>query len=416
MDRIRPTNKTSRTVRLVIIAAAILVVVGGGVTLANIDFSSKRVDRNKVTVETVQRGTLEIKVGANGQLLPKNVEYIASQVPGRVAKTYVKAGAVVTAGDTLVELTNPQLVDGAEEANSAWEGAVTQLKASEAELQTNLLNQQVVRTQAQFDLSRAQVKLEAETRLLGQHVIPEIDYKRDKLTVDQLTQTVGFEESRLRKMKDNIKVELAVRQSRVTELARALDRARNQVSSLKIVAGISGIVQEVGVDIGQQLQPGSPVGRIAQLDQLYAELRVSAREANGVVIGQDVVVDTHNGTVNGHVTRVDPAVTDGIVIVDADLTGPPPAGARPQLPVEGTIYISQIRDALYVGKPSYVKSNAAIAVYKLDPNGRYASRVTITAGKVSVNYLQIVQGLNAGDRIITSDYGEWRDSQRILLD
>jgi len=385
------------------------------VTLANIDFSTKRVDRRKLSIEMVQRGTLEIKVSANGQLLPRNIEYIAAQVTGRVARTYVKAGDVVTTGQLLVELTNPQLIGSSEEAYSAWEGAVIELRASEADLQTNLLNQKVVLTQAEFDLQRAQVQLEAESRLMGQHIIPEVQYKRSKLTVTQLTQTLDLEKVRVKKMSDNIKVAQEVKKARVTELARALDRARNQVANLKIVAGIAGIVQEVGVDVGQQLQPGSPVGRIAQLDRLYGELKVSAREATGVALGQKVVIDTRNGTVDGVVTRVDPAVTDGTVVVDADLKGVLPTGARPQLPIEGTIYLSQLENTLYVGKPAYVKTNSTITVYKLDPAGRYATRVAIRTGKLSINYLQVLAGLQAGDRIITSGDDEWRDKERILV-
>jgi len=210
-------------------------------------------------------------------------------------------------------------------------------------------------------------------------------------------------------------VQLAVKKSRVAQLARALERARTQAAALKIVAGISGIVQAITAVVGQQLQPGSPIGRIAQQDQLYAELKVPAREATQVQRGQHVVVDTRTGTVDGVVTRIDPGVTDGTVVVDADLNGALPAGARPQLQVEGTSYISQLPDTLYVGKPSYVKSDSAIAVYKLDPAGRYASRVTIQAGKISLNYLQVLRGLQAGDRIITSEIGEWQDQERILL-
>lgn len=415
MDRARPPSK-AKSIRRIVLAGSLLgAVVAGGVTLASIDFSTKRVDRDKVSIETVRQGTLEIKVSANGRLLPRNIEYIASQVPGRVASTHVKAGDVVSVGQLLVELTNPQLVDSSEEAYSAWEGAVTEQRAAEAQLQTNLLNQQVVFTKAQFDLERAQVQLEAETRLIGQHIIPEVDYKRSKLNVAQLTQTRDMEQTRVQKMRDNIKVELDVKKARVNELARALDRARNQVTNLKVVAGIGGIVQEMGVDVGQQLQPGSPIGRIAQLDQLYAELKVPAREATDVQTGQSVVIDTRSATVNGVVTRIDPAVTDGTVVVDVDLKGALPAGARPQLPVEGIIYLSKLANTMFVGKPAYIKTNAAIAVYKLDPAGRYASRVIIKAGKVSINYLQVLDGLRAGDRIITSDDGAWQGKERILI-
>lgn len=415
MDRTRPQSKVRSAKRSVLVVGLIVLLAGGAAVLANIDFSTERVPRSKLSIETVQQGTLEIKVSGNGQLLPKHIEYIESQVAGRVARADVKAGDVVTAGQVLVELTNPDVVDRAEEASSAWQGAVTELKASESDLQTNLLNQQVVLTQAHFNLERAKLQLAAEGRLQGQHVIPEIDYERSKLNVVQLTRTEEIETSRLEKIRGNIKLQLAVKQAHVTELARALDRARTQEANLKVVAGIGGIVQSIGIDVGQQMQPGSPIGRVAQLDQLYAELKVPAREAADVQIGQAVTIDMHTAMVTGTVSRVDPAVTDGTVVVAVDLQGPLPSGARPQLQIEGVIYLSRLPNTLFVGKPSYVKTNSILSVYKLDAAGRYATRTTIRAGKLSVNFLQVLQGLRPGDRIITSDVGAWQDKERILI-
>jgi HlyD family secretion protein len=415
MDRARTKSKASQIKRVALIAVVAVALLSGGVMLASIDFSTHRVDREKLSIETVQQGTMEIKVGANGQLLSKHIEQLAAQVPGRVAKADIKPGAVVQAGQVLVELTNPQLIASAEESQSAWEGGVAELHASEAELQTSMLNEEVLLTQTQLNLEKARLKAQADEVLARENLIPAIELKRSELDVIQLTKAHDIEGSRLQKIRDNIQVQLAVKRSRVTQLARALDRARTQAADLKVVAGIPGIVQAINVEVGQQLQPGSPVGRIAQQDQLYAELKVPAREATQVQPGQKVLVDTRNGIVNGVVTRVDPGVTDGTVVVDVDLQGALPAGARPQLQVEGTVYVSQLPNTLYVGKPSYVKNDADISVYKLDPAGRYAKRVTIKAGKVSLNYLQVLQGLQPGDRIITSEIGEWQGQERILL-
>jgi HlyD family secretion protein len=415
MDRARTISKVPRIRTAVLIAAALFAVISGGVMLAGIDFSTQRVDRTKVCIETVQRGTMEIKVSANGQLLSKRIEHFAAQVPGRVAKADIKPGAVVQAGQVLVELANPQLTAGAEEAQSAWEGAVAELQAAEAELQTNMLNQEVVLIQVQFNAEKAKAKTEADEALARNGLISGIELKRSQLDLRQLRKTSDIEARRLQKVRDNIHVQLAVRKSRVAQLARALERARAQAADLRVVAGISGIVQEINVEVGQQLQPGSPIGRIARQDQLYAELRVPAREATQVRAGQKVLVDTRNGTVNGIVTRVDPGVTEGTVVVDADLEGPLPAGARPQLQVEGVVYISQLPNTLYVGKPSYVKNDTAITVWKLDQSGRYATKVRIQAGTVSLNQMQVLNGLQAGDRIITSEIGEFQDQERILL-
>jgi HlyD family secretion protein len=321
----------------------------------------------------------------------------------------------VQVGQTLVELTNPQLIASAEEAQSAYEGAVAELQAAEAELQTNMLNQEVVLTQVQFNAEKAQAKTEADEALARNGLISGIELKRSQLDLSQLRKTSAIEASRLKKVRDNIHVQLAVRQSRVAQLARALERARSEAADLNVVATIGGVVQAINVEVGQQLQAGSPIGRIAQQDQLYAELKVPAREATQVQMGQKVVVDTRNGIVNGVVTRVDPGVTDGTVVVDVDLAGALPEGARPQMQIEGTIYISRLPNTLYVGKPAYVKNDAAIVVYRLDHAGRYATRVRIEAGKVSLNHLQVLRGLRAGDRIITSEIGEFQNQERVLL-
>ena len=415
MDRVRTKSKASRMKRPALIAGIALALLSGGAVLANIDFRTPRVDRTTLSIETVQRGTMEIKVGANGQLLSRRIEQLAARVPGRVAKADIKPGAVVQVGQLLVQLANPQLLASAEEAQSAWEGAVAELQAAEAELQTNMLNQEVVLTQVQFNAEKAQAKTEADEALARNGLISAIELKRSRLDLSQLRKTSAIEASRLKKVRDNIQVQLAVRQSRVAQLARALDRARSEAADLNVVATISGVVQAINVEVGQQLQAGSPIGRIAQQDQLYAELKVPAREATQVQAGQKVVVDTRNGIVNGVVTRVDPGVTDGTVVVDVDLQGALPEGARPQMQIEGTIYISRLPNALYVGKPAYVKNDAAIAVYRLDPAGRYATRVRIEAGKVSLNHMQVLQGLQAGDRIITSEIGAFQNQERVLL-
>lgn len=415
MDRVRKKSKAALIKKVSFGIAAIVALAWGGVSIATIDFSSRRVDADKLIIETVQRGKMEIKVSANGQLLPKNIELIAAQVPGRVAKLHVKAGATVKVGEVLAELTNPQLTASAEEAFSAWEGAVADKQAFELDLKTRILNQESSVLQAKFDLEKAELQLEAESKLIDKNIIPEMDYKKTQLNVAQLREILSIEQKRLKNAKENFDSQLMVKDARVNQLARALDRAKNQVDDLKIIAGIDGIVQEMEIDVGQQLVPGSPISKIAQQQQLYAELKVPARQAGEVKVGQNVLIDTRNGTVDGNVTRIDPGVTEGTVIVDVSIDGPLPKGSRPQLQVEGIIYIAQLEDTLYVGKPNYIKEDATVALYKLDAQGKYADRINVELGKVSVNYVQILQGLQPGDKIITSDSSDWHDHDRILL-
>src|SRR5205823_5955704 len=197
MDHTRTKSRVSRIKWPAIIAAVVVVLISGGVTLANIDFSTQRVDRTKLSIETVQQGTMEIKVGASGQLLPRHIEQLAAQVPGRVARADIKPGAVVQAGQVLVELANTQLTASAEEAQSALEGAVAELRSAEAELQTNLLNEQVILTATQFNMDKAQVKTEADEVLAREGLLSGIELKRSQLDLSQLRKTYEIEGSRL---------------------------------------------------------------------------------------------------------------------------------------------------------------------------------------------------------------------------
>lgn len=415
MDIVRKKSKTALVKKIAFATGAAALLLYGAISIANIDFESRRVDRDTLLVGTVERGDLEIRISANGELLPQDLELISAQVEGRVARVHVAPGDEVHTGQVLAELSNPQLLNAAEEAISAWEGAVADLKGFEVELENQLLNQESAALQVQFAFEKARLEEEAKRTLSEKSIIPEIEFRQIQLDVEQLRQTIVIEKKRLQQSQDNMKTLLSVRESRVTQLARALDRANDRVNNLKIVAGIDGMVQELELELGQQLILGSPIGRLARQELLYAELRVPARQAGDVVIGQKVLVDTRNGTVNGSVSRIDPGVTEGTVIVDVEIHDPLPRGARPQLQVEGIIYVAQIADAFHVGRPTFIRTDAEVTIYKLDAAGEYAQRVNVRMGRASVNRVEILNGLVPGDRVILSDSSDWQDHDRILL-
>jgi HlyD family secretion protein len=418
MDRLRTGTdtgaKTGRK-RQVRLALGVLFLVGIGLSMAFIDFSTARIDGSKIAISTVEQGTLEIKVRGSGQLLPRNVEYIGAQVNGRVVKRHVQAGASVSKGQLLLELSNPQLVAQAEQARAAWEGAVTALRASESELKTNLLDQEIALTQARYNLQSAQLQLEAETELKAANLVSDVAFKRTRFNVAQLQQALTIGQERVNAIRANIKLKTAVNQAQVAQLARALERAQNDVDNLKLMAGIDGIVQAFKVEVGQEMSAGQPVGTIAQPSSLYAELKVPARDAADVKAGQTVLLDTHNGNVNGVVSRVDPAIANGTVVVDVELKEALPAGARPQLAVDGDIYLARLPNAVFVKKPPFAQPDATLSIYKLDASANYAERVVIKSGKLSLTTMQVTQGLRAGDQIITSEAGDWQNKDRIRI-
>ncbi|HIG39102.1 MAG: efflux RND transporter periplasmic adaptor subunit [bacterium] len=415
MDRVREKSKFAAVKKVGGFSVLAMLFLYSAISIAGMDFESRRVDRDTLLVDTVQRGTLEIRVSANGELLPRDIELISAQVEGRVARVFVAPGDEVKTGQLLAQLSNPGVVNAAEEAFSAWKGTVADLKVFEVELRNGILNQEVYALQAKFAFKKEILKLEAERILHDKNIVSDIDYQQRELSVEQLKQTVAIEEKRLQQNRNNMDTLLTVKKSRVTQLARALDRANDRVTNLSIVAGIAAVVQQFDLELGQQLILGSPIGKLARQDVLYAELRVPARQAGEVIIGQNAIIDTRNGTVKGKVSRIDPGVSEGTVIVDVELEGRLPKGARLQLQVEGIIYIAQIDEAIFVGKPTFTRTNAEVTIYKLDSDSDYASRVRVMLGRSSVNRVEVLDGLVPGDRVILSDSSDWQDQPRILL-
>lgn len=415
MDRVREKSSSKVNQKSLMIGAGVAALVVAVFAVASIDFSSKRINRSTLMIGEVQRGKLDIKVSANGVLLPREVEWLSSQVEGRVRKLHVKPGDSVKRGQVLVELDNPTLHVEEQEAVSVLEGSTAELEAFKADLENRLMEYEAITLRAKFSLDKSTLQHKAEETLLEDGIVSELDYQRTKLDVKQFTEVLKLESQRLARFKNNMAIELAAQEAKVTQAQKSLERARNAVKALTVTSGIDGIVQSLDLEIGQRLQPGGGVGRIAQQDLLYAELKVQARQASKIVQGQKAIIDTRNGKVDGVVRRVEPAVNEGTVLVDVDLTGDLPAGSRPELQVEGIIFQEQFQNTLFVAKPNLVKTNSVVSLYRLDEDGDYAERVSVKLGEASVDKVQILDGLQVQDRIILSDNSAWQDHDIILL-
>ena len=415
MDRLKEQKPKRTRVAMAVVCAGTLLAIGAALASTNLDFSHKRLDRGLLTLGTVQAGRMDVRINATGVLLPREVEWLSSEVDGQVAELVTKPGDRVEAGQVIVRLENVQLRASAEEAESLWRGSVAERTSFAAELENQVLDQQAIALAARFAHEKERLQEEAEAQLMATHTIPEIQYRKTRLNVEQLGRTYEIERQRLQRQIANKKALLAVRDAKIQQARSALRRANSRVDALSIAAGIAGVVQELSLELGQRLQPGTKIGQIANPDTLYAELRVAARQASEIAVGQPVSIDTRNGIVEGTVIRVDPAVSEGQVTVDADIGDALPKGARPELPVEGIVFVAQIERTLFVEKPTYARPDSELAVYRVAADGQYAYRTNVVFGKISVNHAQIVEGLSAGDRIILSDSTMWQDHYSVLL-
>jgi multidrug efflux pump subunit AcrA (membrane-fusion protein) len=405
--------------RLLTPARLAILIVAGMATVAfafsAMDFSTRRIARDEILIGTVQHGDLTITVAANGVLLARDVELLSAKVEGTVSKVLVKPGDSVTEGQALVELDNPLLAANVDSTQFALDAANANLVSSRIAIETQILNQESALVQSRFALEKAKLELEAKRRLSETGVVSRIEFQQIELDVKQKEQLVALEDQRLHKSQQNQGSQLAVLEASLRQAEQNFARAQTDKANLHVRAAMAGVVQELGIEMGQQLRQGEQLGRVARQDVLYAQLNVPSLQAGELAVGQRVELNTRNGVVEGAISRVDPAVVNGTVLVDVNLTSALPASARPELAVEGTIYLAEIHDTLYVQRPAAARTNTRQVLFRLDANEEYAERVNVEIGRVAVNDAQVLDGLRAGDRIILSESTEWQDQTKVLI-
>lgn len=416
MDIARPELKQRKRRRQMLIGIAITMVFLTAVgLLLGLGPALPGVERSSVLVDTVKRGELLREVRGPGTLVPKEIRWIAAETAARVERVLIKPGAIVEADTVILELGNPEVDDLLLAANAELTAAQSDLAAKRTELTSRLLDQQSAHAQAKADYETARMQAESEKVVAEKGIIPAVQYRKSLVVLEQLRYRVDIEQQRVDEFRRNISAQLAAEQARLEQLANTRALRQRQADGLKVRAGIAGILQRVAVEEGQQVAAGSNLARVARPGDLMAELRIAETQAKDIVIGQAAHIDTRNGIVEGKVLRIDPAVQNGTVQVDVDLVGVLPAGARPDLSVDGTIELERLVDALYVGRPAFGQADSEVRLFKLDAND-VATRVPVKFGRSSVNQIEIRSGLNAGDRIILSDTSAYDQHDRIRLE
>jgi len=401
--------------RWLMIAAGVIAVAAVTVALAGLDPAAPTVDRDTVWIGTVERGSFERQVRGHGTLVPESLRWIQAQTTGRVEVVHVKPGHRVEADGVILELSNPEVTRSAIDAENALLRAEAELESLRMTLVSSELDQRARVAELDAEYTRVALEAEANRELNEKGLVSEITLRSSEAMAQALATRQEIEAQRVEMNPKANRAFLAAKEAEV-EQHRALYRLRaDQLDALAVRAGIAGVVQEVPVEIGQQVAAGTMLARVAEPTHLQAELRVPATRARDVRPGQSVSVDTRNGIVDGTVTRIDPSVQEGSVMVEVRLDGALPEGARPDMAVDGAIQIELLTDVLYVGRPVQSQENATIGLYRLEADDKHALRVSVKLGSSSVDAIEIVDGLRQGDQVILSDTSRWDENERIRL-
>ncbi len=422
MDIARPDIKKKKRRQLYVwVGVAVIVLVAAGFGVSRLKPAAPSVDASAVWPDTVKRGDFTRQVrGSTGTLTPRedSIQLIPALTDATVVRIRVLPGTKVTPDTILLDMSDPELDQKLLNAKLGQQQAEADYKALQASLQSTLMDKKIVAAQVNADYTTNDLQAKIDKQLLDLGVIAGTQYNKSKNTAEQFDAQHKLSLERLDVDENNIKVQLASAQSKIDQAKTLVDLYQKQTAALQVRAGISGQMAALptAVQVGTHVAAGTPVAEVIQLDKLKAALQIAETQAHDIQIGQPASIDTHNGIVQGHVSRIDPTVLNGTRTVDVQLDGTLPPGAVPGLSVDGTIDLEHLHDVLYVGRPALGNENSTLSLFKEDPDHKGAVRVPVKVGKASVQVIQVMEGLKAGDTVILSDMSRYDGVDRIRLE
>jgi len=401
-------------VAVVVIAIAVVIV-------ARLKPAAPPVDRSAIWTDTVKRGPMIRQVrGSTGTLVPRedSILLIPALTDATVVRIRVLPGAKVSPDDILLDLADPQLNQQLLSAKLAQQQAEADYKSLQSQLQSTLMDKRTTAAQIDADYSTDKRQADTDAQLCKLGVVSGLVCGASQNKFEQLAEQKKISMQQLDVNEKAIEVQLSSAQSKIDQAKTLVDLYQKQTAALEVKAGIGGEVAALPtpMSVGTHVAAGTPVAEVIQLDKLKAALQIAETQAHDIQLGQPASVDTHNGVVPGHVSRIDPTVLNGTRTVDVQLDGPLPPGAVPNLSVDGTIDLERMTDVLRVGRPALGNENSTLSLFKVDADGKDAVRVPVKVGRASVNEIQVLEGLKEGDTVILSDMSRYDNVDRVRLE
>jgi HlyD family secretion protein len=415
MDIQRDTRKPRRR-RIVIATAGALALLAVTLGLRRLKPAAPTVDRATLWIDVAKRGEMLRQVRGTGTLVPEVIRWIPAATDGRVEKILVLPGTAVKADTVILELSNSDVSLASQDSALQLKSAEADFISQKVKIEGQRLDEEASLATIESEYNQASREREMNEKLFADGLVSHLVLENSRGKVTELAKRLEIEKKRVAMSDESVGAQLASQKTAV-EKVQALSAVRHdQAAQLKVRAGIDGILQQVPVEVGQRVAPGATLAKVAQPDRLKAELKIAETQAKDILAGQPAEIDTRNGVVAGVVSRIDPAVLNGTVTVDVAIRGALPKGARPDLSVDGTIQLEKLDNVLSIGRPAFGQEQSTVGMFVLEPNGKFASRVPVRLGRGSVNAVEVLDGLKAGDQAILSDMSRWDGFNRVRLE
>ncbi len=408
---------TPKRIAIGVVVALVVAGLGYGVWTTASGGRVLNVDREKVTISTVEHGDFQEFIAVTGTAVPEQTVYLSAEEGGRVEEVPIEAGAEVEEGDPILRLSNNDL---------RLELADTEARLAEqrSSMQQVRMSMEERRLQLQRDLAqiRNQIRqlereFQRQKRLHEQDLIADRDFRQTRDDLQYQRRRLELVRSAYRQ--DSLRFRSQLRQQRRQRqrLDQQYELIRESVAGLTVRAPISGQLTSFDVEVGQTINPGERIGRIDKVDRYKLRAQIDEFYIERVQHGQTATTDALEDTPHTlAVDRVYPEVENGRFEVDLAFKGGSPPDLRRGQTVRLKLELGQPQQATLLARGGFYQSTGGNWAYVLTDDGNAAVRRPIRLGRQNPDHFEVLEGLDPGDKVITSSYETFGDADRLSLE
>ncbi|MFC3080509.1 efflux RND transporter periplasmic adaptor subunit [Phenylobacterium terrae] len=396
------------------IAAALALVAGGAGLVANLK-PGVRVPSETVTVAEVRRGVFRDVTAFRGKVAPKDVVYLDVLEGGQVEQVLARSGDVVAAGQPIVRFRNTALELEVLDREGRLVESITQLQAYERQLEDARVAGDKAAARIEYDIVRLSAQLKRRESLAAKGFVSREQHEavRDELTYAQklkpLQAAANADQVRLmRRQLPQIQAELA-------SLQESLKITRSKLDQLLLRAPVAGRLADAELTVGQIVNRGARVGQVVPDTGFKVEAQIDEFYLDRVRVGQAGQVEIAGRPWKLKVTRVNPQVKDSVFFVELAFDGSTPPGLLSGQALDGRLFLGADAPGLVLPAGAFLERTGGAWVMVVAPDGRSAERRQVEIGRRNTDEVEVLSGLRAGERVITSDYTAFEKAGRVSL-
>ncbi|MFT5725381.1 MAG: HlyD family secretion protein [Bacteroidia bacterium] len=417
MDIIKKPKKRSLFSKMFFVICGVICVALIVIQLVTQSLGPLRVSRDQLVIEEVRNGDIQVTVSGFGQLISNKQRLITATSDSVVTQIILKPGAQITAGSVIAVLENAELVQKHEDAKQELVQKQANLKqlmlSNKRELLAESAN--IEEVTAQYEMSA--LKRKAEERLIKNGIVSQLTFQYSVLNEKQLKKRISILVERVNQLKLVHQEAINVQQEQIKQQIGRLKLTHTHLKKLEVKAEFEGVLQRLSVELGQSLSAGQEIALIGSATDLIANIKVPQNQAQQLVIGQSVTIDTRRDKILGRVSRIDPIVENNTVKVEIALPKVLPLSARPYLDVDGTVLIKTLEKVNYIKRPANLNADSVVNIYQVTDDNSQTKLRTLKFGQKAGHFIEIVSGARKGQRFIISDLSDLSESKtKIYID